>query len=1770
MRSIRLTRRTSLVAVVSVLGVLVAPLALPTAAAQAAVVTPLVSHQDLTVNGDLVGIGNASLACTSAAGHFPGGGGNTCASLYAGSGSSNNNLYMSNVDVDSDPTTYNSSSASLTIPAGATVAAAWLYWGVHLNTNKNGQVGFCDSGTSATGFVSMPAGGPASPVRLKVGSGAYSAVAAGHASTGTTMFQAATDVSAQLAGLAAGSAQSITVANVPTAQGYGCWAGWALDVAYDFGTYNPANPLSLPHEVDFFDGHVEQQTTTSATTVTVNGFKTIAPGARAVVVGYEGDRALGGDTASWYANGNAGSAAPLTSAFGETSNFFTSVAAGATPFPGAGSSSPWVNGSVDVTQRDLATATGTTSVSIALSTSSDGYYLQAVALSVPVAAIGIDKSVDGTLDQQTVASGGTARFTITVTNRGSAPLSNVTVADALSPGCAVTTPFALAVGGSRTYTCTATRVTHGFVNTATATGAAPNGDVVTNADDSRVDVPQIAVTKTADPPVVVRGTTASWTVTVSNPGTIALDHVVLVDPMVPGCARPDLGTIAPGASVAVTCSGAVSAGLTNTATATGTPAGGGPTVQAAASAHVAVSGIALQKTADVAAATPGQAVTFHFVVTNTGEVPLTDPVIDDPAYPACSRTLTGTVLSPTGTAGASTSADCTVTAGSTDLVNTATATATPPAGPAPVDSSSVTVPVAVPGLQVTKTTSTPVVAAGGTATFTVSVVNTGEVDLRDVVVSDPVAPGCSWTVPLLAAASAGGPAGRDSRTCTVADVTSSLTNTATATGRPVTGGPAVTGDASATVGVRAISIVKTTATPVVLAGGAATFHLVVTNTGTVPLTGVTVADPQTPSCAQAIGDLAVGASVGIDCTATVSAGFTNTATVTGDDGNGGTVTASDSAAVAVPALTVSKTADDPVIGAGGTAAYTIVVHNAGEVALAPVVVTDAAAPDCDRTIASLAAGASQTYHCSVSGVQHGFTNQVDATGTPVGGGPAPTAHDSAAVQVSGIQLTKSARSPRLSPGARATFDLTVTNTGEVGLDAVHVTDPTYAQCARDFAHLDAGESRTWSCTATVGTTDVTNTATATGTPPSGPTPSDTSSATVDVAAPGLQVSKVAVTPVVAAGGTATFRITVRNTGTVDLTDVVVSDPRAPGCDRTIGDLAIGATAPAYTCTVSGVAALLDNVAGATGQPTDGGSPVSDDDEAIVRVASLHVDKSTATPVVPSGGTASFLVVVTNTGDVPVADVRLTDPTLAGCSSAIGTLAAGAQAQVTCTSANVTSGFTNTATATGTATLLDGTPTSVDVSDAGSASVAVSDLTLTKTVDQPTAPVGSTVTFTVVAHNTGEVTLDPVTLSDPAAPDCAWTGSLAAGASHTSTCAVVVPAGGLHNVATATGTPPSGPSVAPAAVVADVLPSAIAVVKTADVATATPGQTVTFTVVVTNTGAVPLDDVRTTDPTAAGCTVTVGHLDPGQSSAPIRCTAAMPATDLSNTVTATGTPPQGTAPTAQDTATVDLTSAAIDLRKTTTTPVVVLGGTAHFDLTATNTGAITLTGVVVSDPSAPGCAATIGTLTPGQQATVGCDVTGYSAGFTNTATVSGNPPGGAPAVTATASAAVQLERITLTKTAVRPSVTVGQRAGFRLTVRNTGEVDLVDVHVTDPRSPGCARDIALLAVGASQTWLCQSAPLQVPLTNVATVTATPQGGVGPTVGATASARVLTTQVLGETIPPGGGSGVGGSSGSGSGSGLAFTGAQIARTVAAGSALLLAGLLLVLATRRRRRT
>jgi uncharacterized repeat protein (TIGR01451 family) len=117
------------------------------------------------------------------------------------------------------------------------------------------------------------------------------------------------------------------------------------------------------------------------------------------------------------------------------------------------------------------------------------------------------------------------------------------------------------------------------------------------------------------------------------------------------------------------------------------------------------------------------------------------------------------------------------------------------------------------------------------------------------------------------------------------------------------------------------------------------------------------------------------------------------------------------------------------------------------------------------------------------------------------------------------------------------------------------------------------------------------------------------------ATPSIAILKQPKSQTVASGGTATFTITVTNTGGVTLTDVTVVDALSPNCNRTKADLpALASMAPGahvtYTCTRSNVTASFDNVAVTTGTPP-AGPAVTATDAAPVKVAPLTPAKKKA-------------------------------------------------------------------------------------------------------------------------------------------------------------------------------------------------------------------------------------------------------------------------------------------------------------------------------------------------------------------------------------------------------------------------------------------------------------------------------------------------------------------------------------------------------------------------------
>nr|WP_244893104.1 DUF1573 domain-containing protein [Agreia bicolorata] len=242
---------------------------------------------------------------------------------------------------------------------------------------------------------------------------------------------------------------------------------------------------------------------------------------------------------------------------------------------------------------------------------------------------------------------------------------------------------------------------------------------------------------------------------------------------------------------------------------------------------------------------------------------------------------------------------------------------------------------------------------------------------------------------------------------------------------------------------------------------------------------------------------------------------------------------------------------------------------------------------------------------------------------------------------------------------------------------------------------------------------VTNTATGSGTPPTGPstdTPPSTSTVTIDPA-PGLTTVKSA-DPAQAGkvGDTITYSFVFTNTGNVTLTNITVNEGAFTGTG-TLGEvsyptrtLAPGESTTAtasYVLTQADVdAGKVTNTATSTGTPPDPNtppptSPPSETSVPFDPAPSISVVKSASRDTVTAAGqVVQYSFLITNTGNVTLRDVTVSEGSFTGT----GTLSAikyptrvlvpgqstTATADYAVTAADLVNGpVKNTATATGT-------------------------------------------------------------------------------------------------------------------------------------------------------------------------------------------------------------------------------------------------------------------------------------------------------------------------------------------------------------------------------------------------------------------------------------------------------------------------------------------------------
>ncbi|TFV95488.1 DUF11 domain-containing protein, partial [Algoriphagus kandeliae] len=717
----------------------------------------------------------------------------------------------------------------------------------------------------------------------------------------------------------------------------------------------------------------------------------------------------------------------------------------------------------------------------------------------------------------------------------------------------------------------------------------------------------------------------------------------------------------------------------------------------------------------------GDRINYSFVITNDGDVPLTGVDLDDQ-----DAVLTGTSfdlapgeINSTSYTGVYTLTQADIEAGF--FTNTATVTATG-GGVEVNDSDSHTENFTQVARMVATKNQTggpnPVTAASQTIDYTITIENTGNLNLTNVVGRD-FAPGDAVGVILTLDSGDNGDGILNpgetwtylfSYTVSQSDMNlgDNLVNVVNFSSDQVPG--PVTANASTpiqqnpslSIDKQVVGVDEAGNGLLDEAGDLIEYEIVVTNTGNVTLTNVTIVDPLTGTNKN-IGDLAPGATHTESTSYAITQEDLNTRgggdgdidnTATADSDQAGPVEDSESVdLVYAPQMNITKTAvgvdeagDGVLNAAGDLIDYEIEVTNDGNVTLTNVTVNDPLTGGLLTTIVSLAPNASETVNVSYAITQDDLDN--NGNGDPAGfiyntatadsdqTGEEAASEEVPLTQTPVLSITKTAvgideagDGVLNEAGDLIDYEIEVTNDGNVTLTNVTIVDPLTGTDV-NIGDLAPGASHTESTSYAItqndldtnggGDGDIDNTATA----DSDQTGEETASEEVPLTQnPVLSITKTAVGVDAAgdgvlneAGDIIDYEIEVTNDGNVTLTNVMIVDPLT-GTDVNIGDLAPGAShteSISYAITQEdldtrgGGDGDIDNTATAD---SDQAGPVEDSEAVdLVYDPVLSITK-TAVAVDDAGDgilnnadeVIDYEIVVTNDGNVTLTNVTVIDP-----------------------------------------------------------------------------------------------------------------------------------------------------------------------------------------------------------------------------------------------------------------------------------------------------------------------------------------------------------------------------------------------------------------------------------------------------------------------------------------------------------------------------------------------
>ena len=1105
-------------------------------------------------------------------------------------------------------------------------------------------------------------------------------------------------------------------------------------------------------------------------------------------------------------------------------------------------------------------------------------------------------------------------------------------------------------------------------------------------------------------------------------------------------------------------------------------------------------GIRVTKTCPVGAVAPGQLLTFTGTVANTGNIRLdnivivnSQPVAGTPVFTRASL-APGEVVTFSGSYAAPT--NCSVS-------DTLTATGASACGGTVTHSASATCDLlTTPALVVAALCPTGPILPGGLLTYSGTVRNSGNIGLTNVtVVSDqPAANTVVFTIASLAPGATASFTGNH----TVPTNACTVTTTFTGAARGVCSTEAVTHAVSTTCTVTtAPALVVGILCPAVnaTAGGPITFTGTVRNSGNVTLVNVSVLNSHNGTTPVfSVASLAPGASAAFAATFTAPADdCTVSATVTAlglDLCSEMVVTSAASATctlLTTPAIVLTQSC--PVIPAtpGSLLTYTGSVRNSGNVTLTNVVIFNASSgTNPVLTLAVLAPGASAAF----TGSYLAPTNCVSTSTSIV------TARSLCGVDVTdsasstctiltapALLVTAACPTAAIVPGGSLAYTGTVRNTGNIPLTNVVVLGnrPVAGTAVFTVATLAPGASASFAGSFAVPAGECTVGTTFTGTARDACTlETVTHAATITctvTTAPALVITVGCPVDSATAGGLIVFRGTLRNSGNVTLTDIVVRNTQngtnalftaptlAPGAS--VNFLA-GFTAPTDACSVTTTVFGSGNDL-CTGTPVAASASTTCD---LLTTPSILVTQACPTIPATPGSLLVYSGTVQNTGNITLTNVVLMN-SLAGTNPVLvlASLAPGAVTNFTASHIAPTNCST-TSTTTATGTSLCGIAVS---HSATTVCTVTTSPEITVVQSCPTGPLipGGLLTYTGTVRNSGDITLTNVTVLNNrnGTTPVLSLASLAPGASATFTGTYRIPLDccSVSSTATAAGADPcTGRVVQDTATSTCVVNSTpgLTVTKVCPAQPTAPGAVLRYTGTVSNTGDVTLVNVtvfnnRPVDGSPVFGPVT---LAPGESASFAGSYTANADYCGTDTVTARATSICDVPVTASVTTTCTTTPTAPGIAVSRDCPLLPTprGGLHTYTGTVSNTGDVTLVDVYVFNSQPTNGTPVIGpiTLAPGASAA-------FTAGFTapldcceitETVTARGQDRCAGTIVTARSTDVCPMlttPGLGLTQTCPSVLVLPGGLFAFTGVITNTGDVNLTNVVVYSIR-PGTSR------------------------------------------------------------------------------------------------------------------